>query len=74
MVDSLDYICDRLTMDALAGLLDGPRARGAFVLRVVMSPPWSITVEDEAPLTVMVVTRGSAVLTGSSGPVAAGGR
>jgi AraC-like DNA-binding protein len=56
-------------MDALAGLLDGPRARGAFLLRVVMSPPWSITVEDEAPLTVMVVTRGSAVFTGSGDPV-----
>ena len=69
MVDSLDYICHRLIMDALAGLLDGPRARGAFLLKVEMSPPWSITVEDEAPLTVMVVTTGSAVLTGAAGPV-----
>ena len=54
-------------MDALAGLLDGPRAHRAFLLRVVMSPPWSITVEDEAPLTLVVMTRGTAVLTGSSG-------
>ena len=69
MVDPLDYICDRLIMDALAGLLDGPRAHRAFLLRVVMSPPWSITVEDEAPLTLVVMTRGTAVLTGSSGPV-----
>ena len=56
-------------MDALDGLLDGPRAQGAFLLRVVLSAPWSITVEDEAPLTVMVVTRGAAVFTGSAGPV-----
>jgi AraC-like DNA-binding protein len=56
-------------VDALAGLLDGPHARGAFLLRVVMSPPWSITVEDEAPLSVMVVTRGTAVFTGSAGPL-----
>jgi len=69
MVDPLDSICDRLIMDALAGLLDGPRAHRAFLLRVVMSPPWSITVEDEAPLTLLVMTRGTAVLTGSSGPV-----
>jgi len=68
MVDSLESICDRLTMDALAGLLDGPRARGAFLLRVLMSPPWSISVEDQAPLSVMVVTRGTAVFTGSAGP------
>jgi AraC-like DNA-binding protein len=72
MVDPLDYICDRLTMDALAGLLDGPRAHGAFLLRVVMTPPWSITVEDESPLTLVVVTRGTTVLTGSSGPVTLG--
>jgi AraC-like DNA-binding protein len=56
-------------MDALTGLLDGPRARGAFLLRAVFSPPWSIRIEDEAPLTVVVVTRGSAVFTGSDGPV-----
>jgi AraC-like DNA-binding protein len=55
-------------MDALAGLLDGPRARGAFLLRAVMAPPWSISVEDEAPMAVMVVTRGTAWFTGSSGP------
>lgn len=56
-------------MDALAGLLDGPRARDAFLLRAVFSPPWSLRIEDEAPLSVVVVTRGTAVFTGSSGPV-----
>ncbi|WP_149181277.1 AraC family transcriptional regulator [Streptomyces sp. TRM49041] len=47
-------------MDALAGLLDGPRARGAFLLRMVMAPPWSVRVEDRAPLCVMCVSRGEA--------------
>ncbi|WP_406390764.1 AraC family transcriptional regulator [Streptomyces sp. NBC_00887] len=45
-------------MDALAGLLDGPRARGAFLLRMVMRPPWSVRIEDHAPLCLMSVTRG----------------
>ena len=46
-------------MDPLSGLLDHPRARGAFTLRVVMDPPWSIDVRDEAALTLVVVLRGS---------------
>ena len=37
-------------MDALANLLDGPRARGAFLLRSVLTPPWSLRIADEAPL------------------------
>uniref|UniRef100_UPI000AFC7507 cupin domain-containing protein n=1 Tax=Streptomyces aureus TaxID=193461 RepID=UPI000AFC7507 len=47
-------------MDALAGLLDGPRARGAFLLRMVMEPPWSVRIEDAAPICVMCVTEGEA--------------
>ena len=47
-------------MDAISGLLDGPRARGAFVLRSSMHPPWSLRVQDEAPLTVVAVVRGDA--------------
>ncbi|RBM19048.1 AraC family transcriptional regulator [Streptomyces sp. PT12] len=47
-------------MDALTSLLDGPRARGAFLLRAVLSAPWGIRVCDEAPLTVACVTRGHA--------------
>src|SRR5690606_39659339 len=47
-------------MDHLAALLDGPHARGAFLLRVILDPPWSIRVEDEAPLTVLAVVRGAA--------------
>lgn len=47
-------------MDAVAGLLDGPRARGAFLLRSMMDPPWSLRIEDEAPLTLVAVVRGHA--------------
>jgi AraC-like DNA-binding protein len=47
-------------MDAVAGLLDGPRAREAFLLRSSLNPPWSLRIEDEAPLTVMAVVRGEA--------------
>jgi AraC-like DNA-binding protein len=47
-------------MDALAGLLDGPRARGAFLMRMIMSPPWSVRVQDEAPLCVVAAVRGEA--------------
>jgi AraC-like DNA-binding protein len=47
-------------MDAVAGLLDGPRAREAFVLRTSMDPPWSLRIADEAPLTVVAVARGHA--------------
>ncbi|MEU6975256.1 MULTISPECIES: AraC family transcriptional regulator [unclassified Streptomyces] len=47
-------------MDALAGLLDGPRAQGAFILRMVMDPPWSVRIEDRAPLCLMCVTNGEA--------------
>jgi AraC-like DNA-binding protein len=47
-------------MDAVAGLLDGPRARGAFLLRSTMDPPWSLRIRDEAPLTLVAVVRGQA--------------
>jgi AraC-like DNA-binding protein len=47
-------------MDAVAGLLDGPRAREAFLLCASMDPPWSLRIEDEAPLEISVVVRGQA--------------
>ncbi|CAL9629685.1 hypothetical protein SUDANB174_06007 [Streptomyces sp. enrichment culture] len=47
-------------MDALAGLLEGPRARGAFMIRACFDPPWAVRVEDQAPLTVMLMVRGDA--------------
>ncbi|WP_432537582.1 AraC family transcriptional regulator [Kineococcus arenarius] len=52
------------------GWFDGPRARDAFVLRVVMEPPWSIRVVDEAPLTAVALLSGTAWALGSCGAVA----
>jgi AraC-like DNA-binding protein len=49
-------------MDAVAGLLDGPRARGAFLLRSQLEPPWSMRIADEAPLCLIALTRGEAWL------------
>lgn len=56
-------------MDALAGLLDGPRARGAFLVRSVLDPPWALRMLDEAPLTVLAVVRGGAWVLADSGEV-----
>src|SRR4051812_38130299 len=54
-------------MDAIAGLLDGPRARGAFLLRSTLEPPWSLRIEDESPLAVVSVVRGSAYVLPAGG-------
>ncbi|MFJ5268656.1 cupin domain-containing protein [Streptomyces sp. NPDC088358] len=54
-------------MDALARLLEGPRARGAFMIRAAFDPPWCLRVEDRAPLTIMLVVRGRAWITPSEG-------
>ena len=47
-------------MDDLAGLLDGPRARGAFALRSVMSAPWCLRIVAESPVTVIALISGEA--------------
>ncbi|MEA2241334.1 MAG: hypothetical protein QOD24_890 [Solirubrobacteraceae bacterium] len=47
-------------MDPLADLLDGPRARNAFLLRSVLEPPWALRIQDEAPLTLVALIRGEA--------------
>ncbi|MYV97406.1 AraC family transcriptional regulator [Streptomyces sp. SID3343] len=47
-------------MDALTSLLNGPRAQGAFLLRSMLSAPWSMRIQDEAPLTVVSMVRGQA--------------
>jgi AraC-like DNA-binding protein len=47
-------------MDALTGLLDGPRARGAFLLRSVLDPPWGLRIQDGSPLSVITMVRGEA--------------
>ncbi|MFF1610352.1 AraC family transcriptional regulator [Amycolatopsis sp. NPDC058278] len=54
-------------MDPLAALLDGPRAHGAFLLRSVLTPPWSLRIEDRAPLTVVSVVRGEAWIVPDTG-------
>jgi AraC-like DNA-binding protein len=55
------------SMDAVAGLLDGPRAHEAFLLRSSMRPPWSLRIQDEAPLTVIAIVRGEAWLVPDAG-------
>lgn len=45
-------------MDSLGGLLDAPRARGAFALRTVMSSPWSLRIVAESPLTLIAGIQG----------------
>ncbi|MEM6675682.1 MAG: AraC family transcriptional regulator [Planctomycetota bacterium] len=47
-------------MDSFGGLLDDPRARGAFSLRTVMTPPWSLRILAESPITVLAMIRGHA--------------
>ena len=47
-------------MDPFGGLLDGLRARGAFALRTVMTPPWSLRILAESPPTVLAMVQGHA--------------
>jgi AraC-like DNA-binding protein len=61
-------------MDAVAGLLDGPRARGAFLLRTQLAPPWSMRIADEAPLCLIATTRGEAWLIQEDGETVRLGR
>ena len=55
-------------MDAIAGLLDGPRARGAFVLRSLLAPPWALRIEDRAPMTLVALVSGRAHVLPDDGP------
>ncbi|MGW5637994.1 AraC family transcriptional regulator [Streptomyces sp. NPDC003832] len=54
-------------MDAIAGLLEGPRARGAFMIRACFDPPWAVRIEDRAPLTVMLMVRGESWIVPDAG-------
>ncbi|MCM3882881.1 AraC family transcriptional regulator [Frankia sp. R82] len=47
-------------MDAIVGLLDGPRANRAFLLRSILTPPWSLRIQDRAPLSIAAMVRGEA--------------
>ena len=51
-------------MDAICSLLQGPRATGAFLIRSSMNPPWSMRIQDEAPLTIAAIVRGDAWIVG----------
>ena len=59
-------------MDGISALVDGPRAKRAFALKAVFGGTWSISIEDRAPLTVVVMARGRAVFTGQRGPLEVG--
>ena len=60
-------------MDTLGGLLDAPRARGAFALRAVMRSPWSLRVLAESPVTLIAgVTGESWVVPDNGEPVRIG--
>lgn len=61
MAYPLGFMCNRL-VDALGSVLNGPRAKDAFLLRVMMSPPWSVRIEDKAPLTIVVTVSGTAAI------------
>lgn len=50
-------------MDLLEDFLAQPHARDAFLLRVVMKRPWSLFVEDEAPLSIIPALSGGAWIT-----------
>ena len=54
-------------VDTLTGLLDGPRARGAFLLKSILNPPWSLRIQDEAPLSLVTLLRGTAWITPDGG-------
>jgi AraC-like DNA-binding protein len=56
-------------MDAIAGLLDGPRARRAFLLLCTLDPPWALHIRDEAPLSLVAMLSGRAcfVVDGAEG-------
>jgi AraC-like DNA-binding protein len=57
-------------VDAVAGLLDGPRALGAFLLRSILDPPWSLRIQDEAPLALVAIAAGEAWVVPDDGQAA----
>ena len=50
-------------MDPLFRMVSGLRAHGLFSLRISMVPPWSVDIDDGAPLSVIAVDRGAAWIT-----------
>ncbi|MCZ7431150.1 AraC family transcriptional regulator [Streptomyces sp. WMMC1477] len=54
-------------MDVLAELLDGTRARGGLFHQMIVSPPWSLRVQDGAPLSLYTLFHGTGWITPESG-------
>lgn len=54
-------------MDALAGLLDGVRARGALIGRTVLGEGWSVRFASGAALSLLAIRRGEGWLTPDGG-------
>lgn len=44
----------------MTSLLDGPHARGAFLIRSILNPPFSVRIADQAPLCLVTMVRGQA--------------
>ena len=61
-------------MDVVAGLLNGPRAQQAFLLRSSLTSPWSLRVQDQAPITVVAVVAGTAWVLPQAGQAVGLGR
>lgn len=57
-------------MDVLTGLLDGTRAREAFVLRCRLAAPFAVRIEDQAPIAVIAAVRGDLHLVPDAGSAA----
>src|SRR5688500_4543738 len=64
--DRCPSVYDR-RVDALASLLDGPRGRGAFLLRTCMEPPLSVRFAEGAPLGLIALLHGAASLIAGDG-------
>ena len=63
MFDRRVFLSDRLrcdSVDALADLLDGVRARTAAFCQAVLEPPWAMLIADEAPLALATAMHGHA--------------
>ena len=56
-----------INIDEFSGLLEGPRARGAFTLRGLLASPWSLRIEANSPLTVIAVVKGALHITHDNG-------
>jgi AraC-like DNA-binding protein len=46
-------------VDALSDLLDGARARSGLFNQTVLDPPWSLRIDDRAPLSIATLLKGS---------------